>query len=345
VTTPSVSICIPTFNGARYLAQTLDSICAQTFGEFEVLIVDDGSSDATLDLCAEFARRDRRIRIERNPRNLGLVGNWNRCVALARAPWVKFVFQDDLLRPQGLQALMDVAAAGEAPLAFGRRTFLFEGETAADTVALYEASAQRVAALFPDRGHSDARAFSKLLLAHLTWNIVGEPVAVLLRRDVFEAVGPFHPDVAVFCDMEFWARVGTRFGVAHTPETVADFRVHGGSTTARTLSGDHFRLHALDHVVVQHQYGFDPAYAALREVAAAEGLDLVERFTATALWARGLAERLASEAGGGDRRPLTALEQAQARLPRLRQVLQRARRRHELGQMVGRVKRAVLGRV
>lgn len=340
--TPSVSVCVPTYNGVSYLRECFASIRAQTYEDYEVLIVDDGSTDATLDVCAEYARTDDRVRIERNVQNLGLVGNWNRCVQLARGSWLKFVFQDDLLRPQGLSMLIDVATAGNVPLAFGRRGFVFEGETSAKSRALYEENAERIARLFPTGGHADARGFSRVLVNNLAANIIGEPVAVLLRRSVFDEVGPFDPDIAVFCDMEYWARVGTRYGLAYTSHAVADFRVHGRSTTARTLSSDSFRVDVLDHVVILHRYAFDPAYTTLREVAAEEGVDLLEQFTAKAIWAAGIAERLASEAGNGNRRALDALDQMQDRLPRLRKVLQRARRRHVLGQMVGRLKRSVL---
>lgn len=341
---PKVSICIPTYNGATYLEETLESVSAQTFGDFEAIVVDDGSTDATVDICAEFARRDPRFRVERNPRNRGLVGNWNRCVELSRAPWVKFVFQDDLLRPIGLSTLLDAATRAGTPLAFGRRGFIFEDGTSSEVAAFYEEDARRIAALFPEDSHLDPREFAKQVLNHLQRNIVGEPVAVLLRRDVFDAVGTFHPDVAVFCDMEFWARVGTRFGAANTSETVADFRVHGASTTARTTSADNFRMVVLDHVVVQHDMAFDPAYAMLRQVAAESGIDMTERFAAIAIWARGQAMRLASDPSHANLQPLEGLERLQARLPRLRKVLVQAQRRHELGQLVGRVKRTLLGK-
>lgn len=332
------------YNGEAYLEQCLDSALAQTFSDFELLLVDDGSTDNTLAIAERYASFDSRVRVATNSRNLGLVGNWNRCIELSRAPWVKFVFQDDTLRPNGLSALLNAAKLAGVPLAFGRREFLFEAGTSPESASYYEQFAHRIAELFPNGGHTDARGFSRLLLANLTWNFVGEPVAVLLRRDVFDAVGTFHPDVAVFCDMEFWARVGTRFGVANTIETVADFRVHAASTTARTTSADNFRMVVLDHVVVQHDMAFDPAYATLRQVAAENGIDMTERFAATASWARGQALRLAHDESAGGRKPLEDLERLQARLPRLRKVLVQAQRRHELGQLVGRVKRTLLGK-
>ena len=94
---PPISVCVPTYNGMKYLRECLDSILVQSFENFEVIIVDDQSADGSVDLLSEYAAQDERIRVFRNPQNLGLVGNWNRCLDLASAEWIKFVFQDDLI--------------------------------------------------------------------------------------------------------------------------------------------------------------------------------------------------------------------------------------------------------
>lgn len=98
-----VSICVPTYNGSAHLHQTIESARTQTFGDFELLIVDDDSSDDTFAIAAEFARIDSRIRVHRNSQRLGLAGNWNRCLELASGEWIKFLFQDDYLNHSDLQ--------------------------------------------------------------------------------------------------------------------------------------------------------------------------------------------------------------------------------------------------
>ena len=94
---PTISVCVPVYNGTKYLRECLDSILVQSFENFEVIIVDDQSTDATFDLAQEYPAQDARIRPFRNPHNLGMVENWNRCLDLASAEWIKFVFQDDLI--------------------------------------------------------------------------------------------------------------------------------------------------------------------------------------------------------------------------------------------------------
>ena len=102
---PVASICIPTYNGDRYLEAAIDSATSQTFSNVEILIVDDGSHDRTLDIADQFALGDPRVRVVRNATPLGLPGNWDRCVDLAQGAWVKFLFQDDVLSPTCVERL------------------------------------------------------------------------------------------------------------------------------------------------------------------------------------------------------------------------------------------------
>ena len=74
---PKISVCIPAYNGSQFLRECLDSVTSQTFYDFEVLIVDDLSTDNTVDIAKEYADTDSRIKIAINTKNLGLVGNWN----------------------------------------------------------------------------------------------------------------------------------------------------------------------------------------------------------------------------------------------------------------------------
>jgi len=94
---PLVSICIPTHNGARWIERSLRSAISQTYQPVEILIVDDASTDDTVNIATWF--RDPRIRVEVNKSNLGLVRNWNRCITLSKGSLVKLLFQDDMLYP------------------------------------------------------------------------------------------------------------------------------------------------------------------------------------------------------------------------------------------------------
>ena len=87
---PRVSVCIPAYNGAAYIGEAISSVLSQTFIDFELIVVDDSSTDGTERVVKE--HRDSRIRYVRNPRRLGLVRNWNRL-----APWSPGCGHEDFL--------------------------------------------------------------------------------------------------------------------------------------------------------------------------------------------------------------------------------------------------------
>ncbi|MDQ2901834.1 MAG: glycosyltransferase [Acidobacteriota bacterium] len=92
-----VSILVPVYNREAFLAACLESACAQTVRDFEVVVVDNASTDGTWDICRQFAGRDSRVRIFRNAENLGPVRNWRRCFDEARGELGKVLFSDDLM--------------------------------------------------------------------------------------------------------------------------------------------------------------------------------------------------------------------------------------------------------
>lgn len=118
---------MPVYNGERLLPETLSSLLGQTFGDFELIIGDNASSDGTREICLDFARRDGRIRYERHERNLGAMANFNSVFALGTAPLFKWAAHDDLYEPTYLQVctgLLDSHA--EAVLAQANTAFVGE---------------------------------------------------------------------------------------------------------------------------------------------------------------------------------------------------------------------------
>lgn len=93
---PLLSIGLPVYNGEEFLAQALDSLLAQTFTDFEVIVADNASTDATGRLCRQYAARDPRVRYIRNERNVGAIANFNRTFALSRARLFKWASHDDI---------------------------------------------------------------------------------------------------------------------------------------------------------------------------------------------------------------------------------------------------------
>lgn len=105
---PRVSIGLTVFNGEPFLAETLEAFLAQTFTDFEIIISDNASTDRTGEIAEEFAARDARIRYHRNETNLGLAGNHNHVVMLARGEYFKWAAADDLCLPDYLARCVEV---------------------------------------------------------------------------------------------------------------------------------------------------------------------------------------------------------------------------------------------
>ena len=120
----SASVC-RRITAPAFLAETLASIAAQTFEDYEVLIVDDGSKDSTVDIAEAYAASDARVRVVRNSERAGSSArNANQCVKLARGEWLKFLYQDDVMTPSCLEQMLDAGRHG--PFVITWHGYLFE---------------------------------------------------------------------------------------------------------------------------------------------------------------------------------------------------------------------------
>jgi glycosyltransferase involved in cell wall biosynthesis len=99
---PRVSIGLPVFNGERHLVRAVDSLLGQDYSNFELIISDNASTDATADICADYLRRDGRIRYYRNEMNVGALKNFNRTLHLASGEYFKWAAHDDWCAPEFL---------------------------------------------------------------------------------------------------------------------------------------------------------------------------------------------------------------------------------------------------
>lgn len=112
---PKVSIGLPVFNGEKYLPAALNSLIQQEFEDFELIVSDNASTDATEAICRDFAAKDRRVRYHRNKTNIGASGNYNRVFELARGEFFKWASHDDECHPSLVRRCL--RTFDEAPLA------------------------------------------------------------------------------------------------------------------------------------------------------------------------------------------------------------------------------------
>lgn len=99
---PSVSILIPVYNRERYIEDCIKSALNQTFADFEIVVVDNCSTDRTWDICCECAAHDARVKVYRNASNIGPVRNWVSCLSKSRGEYIKILWSDDLIHPDFL---------------------------------------------------------------------------------------------------------------------------------------------------------------------------------------------------------------------------------------------------
>jgi glycosyltransferase involved in cell wall biosynthesis len=264
---PRVSVCIPTYNGAAFLADTLTSAVTQTFEDYEVLVVDDCSTDASVDIAERFANSDSRVRVIRNGQRAGSgAANAKVYLAQARGEWIKPLNQDDLMAPTCLAGMCDASARG--PLVICRHDYLFETDVDPDVRAWYEKVPTLGSELPGD--FADADAVCAAVLRRPSTNFIGPTSAGFIHRDCFTKYGSFDPAFSHFPDLDYWTRVGSREGIAITAEPLLTFRVHNASISA-TIRRDPRRAFRgeLQQLKRKLQFARSPGFDNMRRVAAA----------------------------------------------------------------------------
>lgn len=263
---PLVSICIPTYNGQEYLCKSLDAVLSQSFSDYQLIIVDDQSSDNTWKILTQYAAQDNRISLFKNQQNLGLVGNWNRCIELAQGEWIKFVFQDDIIRHNCLELMLKTANV-DTPFVLCRRDFLFHPEIDKATKEFYLQVVPQFAQLFPDSAFISTDQICQAVLSY-PGNFFGEPTSTLIHRSIFERFGLFNPAMVQICDLEYWIRVGINTGVKYIPDPLVQFRVHTSSTSStNNKESQIYRSNYIDRLILLHEFAYNPFYEPLRKFA------------------------------------------------------------------------------
>lgn len=216
---PTVSVCIPAYRGAAHLELSIDSVLAQTFEDFELVIIDDQSPDDSFRIARSYS--DPRIRCLRNERNLGPEGNWNRCLAEASGRYVKLLPQDDVLAPDCLRRQVEAFeqdVAEHIALVFCAR-------------AIIDARSNELMVRRPF-GHAARRISGASLFRRCLWrgtNVIGEPGGILFRRDLGNRIGRFDATFPYVVDLDFWLRLLMHGDGWYIPDTLVSFRVSSGA--------------------------------------------------------------------------------------------------------------------
>ncbi|MGO9959699.1 MAG: glycosyltransferase family 2 protein, partial [Solirubrobacteraceae bacterium] len=233
-----MSICVPAYNHARFISECVSSALDQDADDFEVLVVDDQSADETFAIVERVA--DPRLRVVRNERNLGAVGNHNRCLGQARGRFVLILHGDDRIHPGTIRALRMALEEGQAVLAFGRRDIQVLGDLEdrswADEFGRLD---EPLIAAVLKRAPADSEAVKlpgqEVVAYHLDTdlrlNCIGEPSNVMIDREIAQAVGGFRPGLHQVFDTDMWLRLLCHGDAMFVNEAVAVRRVHPSTLT------------------------------------------------------------------------------------------------------------------
>ena len=202
-------------DGERHLRDAVDSVLAQSLRALELVVIDDGSTDATAQILSRYAASDPRV-VVRGQRNAGRTASLNRGFALARAPLVARLDADDVAMPDRLER---------------QRTFLASHpETAlvGGAVRLIDAGGRP----FGDTRYPQSDGEIRRAFAYTTPFVHS---AVMLRRETFERVGGYREAFTESEDLDLWLRIAESHAMANLPELVVQYRMHAGQATVRQL--------------------------------------------------------------------------------------------------------------
>ena len=210
---PKVSVLIPTYNAAAFLDEAITSVLNQTFSDFELVIVDNCSTDNSKEIISKYLT-DKRVRYHINETNIGHVRNFNKCLELAKGEYLKFLCADDKFHPQLLEkfvAVMEqypnVLLISSVPTAFGLVSKVWEP---------------------PFSGLIKGKKVIQEILKN--YNYLGHPTNVMIRRTGLK-VGNFKLEYKWLNDWELWLRILSIGDCYIIPEQLAFTRIHEAQVT------------------------------------------------------------------------------------------------------------------
>lgn len=311
---PAISVALSVYNGERYLAAALDSVLAQTFADFELLVLDDGSTDGTRAIVLAAAARDARVRpILRE--NRGLVASLNELVAAARAPIVARMDADDICDPER----------------FARQHAFLSAHPEVGLVGCWNAHIDAAGREAHVPGADHPTSHEAILAAMERGQTPFSHPTVMFRRAVMQDAGGYHPAFRHCEDFDLWLRLADRTRLANLPERLLHYRRHEGQVSANHTLAQQWGSAVARLAWRERRAGRDDPTADLPALPRVDGLDrLFGRggtaaeacamvvpgllYSSACASAEGLALIVAHLAAGGSR---TGLWRAVGRLVRL----------------------------
>jgi len=214
---PNISVIIPTYNRADLIPEALDSVFAQTYHDFEIIVVDDGSTDNTAEILRPLAEQGRLKYIRQN--NQGASAARNRGIAEARGNFIAFLDSDDLFEPLKLDLQMKYYQAHP------EMGLVHSGFTKFDSHG-------------NELGYRDTSWFSGMIYPQilLYWTTLMAMDTVIVPKKVFDSVGLFDANLVHGEDLDMWRRIARKYPFGFINRSLARIRVHEGNISGNKLN-------------------------------------------------------------------------------------------------------------
>lgn len=237
---PRLTVCIPVYNSAGFLAAAIESVLEQSFTDFELLILDDGSSDGSRDIVAGYAARDPRIVTRFHEKNLGMVPNWNACLGEARGEYIKYLFGDDLLASRDALSKMVALLDGDPAIAL---------VASARNIIDHKSKQLKLTSTFPaDLVLSGTEVINRCLFRQK--NLIGEPSAVMFRKN--QAMRGYDLRYSQLVDLEMWFHLLEQGKFCYLAAPLACFRIHDDQQTKKNVRN---LVHVEEMITLLAEYG------------------------------------------------------------------------------------------
>lgn len=234
-----ISIVLPVYNGAKYLRESIDSVLAQTYPHWELLIVDDCSSDETPAIAQEYTRKDARIHYYRNKENLRLPRNLNKGFSLTKGDYLTWTSDDNRYRPEALELMHNALVCSGAQFVYCSMDIIDENDNLIETYIANKGSIQRL----------------------VGFNTVG--ACFLYTRKAYEAVGDYDHEMILVEDYDYWQRIAMRFKTVTIEQILYDYRRHSG---------------ALSSTMRQEQFNRNREKMLLKNIGGFGKLDMLQKY-------------------------------------------------------------------
>ena len=232
---PLVSICIPTYNGERYLQEALDSVKAQTYKNIEVIISDDNSKDHTLEICDRFKNEVNFPVYIYNHTPSGIGANWNHCIEKANGEYIQFLFQDDILYPNCIEEKLKYLQKYKLKAVCCKRNIIDENGKPVTEGRWYETCSD-LQKIYLNLNITDFYILHKtdlrrIVFKHITANIFGEPLAFMFDMRLFKKLGNFSTTSQQILDVEYGYKILKEYPIGIIGSQLYKFRLHNEQAT------------------------------------------------------------------------------------------------------------------